>query len=174
MIAQNFNDDDRITATESLSSTIQSLSRLSKREQEYLEAIYILSRGRDPVRVKDVAVMLNIRPSSAVELLRRLSEKGLISYERYKSIRLTDLGRSVAERVYMRHKALKEFLSSVLGLPEEIAERDACYIEHGIHDETLDRIISLMELVRSHAVECPSFSRRLDRLRMFTRFTQGY
>jgi len=46
--------------------------------------------------------------------------------------------------VYKRHRIISEFLQK-LGVPKEIAELDACYIEHGIHPETLEKFVKYLE-----------------------------
>ena len=139
-----------------------SLSELSKREQEYLETIYILLKKKNIVRVKDIANMLKVKPSSVVEFLDKLSRKGLVHYVKRELIQLTENGLRIAEELYKRHLALKEFLMLVLNLPEEIAEKDACYIEHGIHEETLSRIMKFVELIKSCPVGSPKFLENLQ------------
>jgi len=121
------------------------LRKSSKREEEYLEAMYILVKNKGVIRVKDLSRILNVKPASVVEYLDKLASKGLVRYEKYGSITLTKEGLEIAEEIYRRHVALKEFLTLILGVPKDIAEKDACYIEHGIHDETLDRLVKLVE-----------------------------
>jgi len=121
------------------------LRKSSKREEEYLEAMYILVKNKGVIRVKDLSRILNVKPASVVEYLDKLASKGLVRYEKYGSITLTKEGLEIAEEIYRRHVALKEFLTLILGVPKDIAEKDACYIEHGIHNETLDRLVKLVE-----------------------------
>ncbi len=123
---------------------------MSKREEEYLEAMYILLKEKGIIRIKDLARILNVKPSSVVEYLDRLAKKGFVHYEKYEYIMLTDEGLRIAERIYKRHEALKKFLIEILGLPINVAEEDACYIEHGVHEETINRIIELMEFIKSN------------------------
>jgi len=123
----------------------------SKREEEYLEAMYILMERKGIIRIKDLAKILKIKPSSVVEYLDRLRRKGLVHYEKHELITLTDKGLKIAKEIYKRHVALKEFLMLLLKIPEDIAEEDACYIEHKIHEITLDRIIKFIRFIK----ECP-------------------
>ena len=119
----------------------------SKREEEYLEAMYILMLRKGSIRVKDLAELLQIKPPSVVEFLDRLASKGLVKYEKHGVIELTEKGIEIAKRIYERHEALKKFLRNVLNLPEEIAEEDACKIEHYLHEETIRRIIKFLEFL---------------------------
>ena len=133
-----------------------------KREGEYLEAMYILMRRKGIIRIKDLAKILRIKPSSVVEYLDRLSKKGLVHYEKYGLITLTDKGLKVAREIYKRHVALKEFLMLLLKIPEDVAEEDACYIEHGIHEITLDRIMKFLKFVKECPKGFPDFLEHLD------------
>jgi len=119
-------------------------ARSNRREEEYLEALYLLRRKDEAIRVKTLAEMLNVKPSSIVEYLDKLARKGLVKYVKHEAITLTDEGARLAEAIYKRHEALKEFLMTFLRLPEDIAEDDACNIEHELHDLTVNRIVKLM------------------------------
>ncbi len=133
----------------------------SKRIEEYLEAIYILQTNKGYVRVKDLSNYLNIKPSSVVDYLNRLSKENYIEYEKYSFIKLTDKGMKIAKNLYERHNALKEFLTMILDIDDEIAEKDACYIEHGIHEETLERIRLFIEFVKKSPKGVPEWIKHL-------------
>ncbi len=132
---------------------------VSKRAQEYLEAILVLEKRNGRARVKDLAERLGVKPSSVVEYLKRLNEKGYVRYQPGSRIRLTEKGRRIAEALYKRHLAIKEFLV-LLGVPEDVADEDACYIEHGIHEETLERILEFIENYRENMGAAATGSRR--------------
>jgi len=61
------------------------------------------------------------------------------------SIELTSKGEKIAKNVYHKHRIIKEFLCRILELPEDIAEEDACYIEHGVHEETIRKMEELVK-----------------------------
>lgn len=116
---------------------------VSKRCEEYLEIIYCMVKRGEKPRVNRIARELGVKPSSVVEFLRKLREKGFIVYEAGGEIHLTEKGLDLAKSVFNRHQAIKRFLVSI-GVSEEIAEKDACYIEHGIHEETLRKLIEFV------------------------------
>ncbi|WFO76400.1 metal-dependent transcriptional regulator [Desulfurococcaceae archaeon MEX13E-LK6-19] len=118
--------------------------KVSARTEDYLKCIYFLEITYGRARVKDLSLRLGIRPSSVIDYLKRLSREGYITYKPGGKIKLTDKGREIASRVYEKHLLIKEFLLS-LGVPEDIAEQDACYIEHGIHETTLQKIREFLE-----------------------------
>ncbi len=121
-----------------------------KRFEDYLEAIYRLQRRGKVVRIRDLARMLKVKPPSVIEQLRKLSQHGFILYEKGEYIRLTEKGERIAKEVLKKHEALRRFLRDVLMVPEEIADKDACYMEHGLHEITLNRIIKFLEFVDKH------------------------
>ncbi len=132
--------------------------KLSRREEEYLEAMLILEMEKGRIRVKELAEKLGVKPPTVVEFLEKLARKGLVEYRKHVGVKLTPLGRRLAEEVYKRHQAIKKFLV-MLGVPPDIAERDACYIEHGISDESLRLITLFIEFVEKCPAEFPRFLR---------------
>ena len=114
------------------------------RMEDYLEAIYVMIINNEKPGVRALARRLNIKPSSVLEYLRKLDREGYIVYEGGGNIKLTEKGLEIAKKVYKRHRIISEFLQK-LGVPKEIAELDACYIEHGIHPETLEKFVKYLE-----------------------------
>ncbi len=115
-----------------------------------MEALYVLWKRDETIRVKVLAEMLNVKPPSIVEYLNKLARKGLVKYVKHGAITLTDEGARLAEAIYKRHEALKEFLMTLLKLPEDIAEDDACSMEHELHDLTVNRIVKLMDFFKEN------------------------
>lgn len=120
------------------------MPRAPRRMEDYLEAIYVMIINNEKPGVRALARRLNIKPSSVLEYLRKLDKEGYIVYEGGGNIKLTEKGLEIAKKVYERHRIISEFLQK-LGVPKEIAEIDACYIEHGIHPETLEKFIKFLE-----------------------------
>ncbi|WP_048055427.1 metal-dependent transcriptional regulator [Pyrococcus sp. NA2] len=125
---------------------------ISKREEEYLEVMYLLQKNKGVIRVKDIAKILKVKPPSVVDALKKLSKKGLIEYEKYDRITLTPEGKRIAESTYSKHVLLTEFFVNVLGIPPEIAEEDACQFEHYVSEVTVKRIREFIEYIQEH---CP-------------------
>lgn len=120
-------------------------SRISSSLEDYLEAIYILMKKHGYARVKEIAKLLNVRSSSVSEAILRLKSSGLVAHEKYGFIKLTDRGELLAKEIYRKHVKLLNFLVNVLGVPVEIAEKDACAIEHVISKVTLDKLLEFVE-----------------------------
>ena len=125
---------------------------ITKREEEYLEAMYMLYKNKGIIRVKDIARVLKVRPPSVVDALKKLHEKGLVHYEKYDRILLTEEGKKIAEDTYSKHKLLMQFFTEILAIPPEIAEEDACQFEHYVHEITAQRIREFAKYIQE---QCP-------------------
>ena len=108
--------------------------------ETYIERMYELKKEKGYIRAVDLAKYLNVKPSSVTEMLRKLAAEGLVIYEKYRIIDLTSRGIQLARGLEERHKAIKKLLMYV-GVDEEIADEDACKIEHVISESTAERII---------------------------------
>jgi DtxR family Mn-dependent transcriptional regulator len=143
-------------------------SRITSNMEDYLETIHELSLEQkgEEVRVTDLARRLRVTRPSVVGMLRHLGEHGLVVHGHYGRVELTSDGRLVAVEIAGRHRVLRRFLEEVLGLDAEIAEEDACRMEHHLSAETIDRFVAF-EAFRESAGE--DFKRRSEGFRKFLR-----
>lgn len=114
--------------------------RINEATENYLEAILILEEKDTQVRMSDVAKMLKVSKPSVNKALGVLKDAGYILHQKYGTILLTDEGREYAQKVYNRHKLFKRFFVEVLNVEEEIAEEEACHMEHCISDSTMEKL----------------------------------
>lgn len=115
--------------------------------EDYVELVYNLQKKNERVHTNDIANALGINPASVTEIFQKLHNEGYIDYEKYSGVKLTDKGKKIAVKTKNKHEALKEFLL-YLGLNEDIAEQDACEMEHILHPETMDMIVKFVEVIR--------------------------
>lgn len=108
---------------------------ISDSVEEYLEAIYKYNEGGEPAKTTGLAKQLNVSPPSVTEMIKKLSDKGLIEYEPYKGATLTGKGMAFAQRVVRKHRLLECFLQDFLGLKQEKVHGEACKLEHNFSDE---------------------------------------
>jgi len=120
-------------------------SRISPSLEDYLEAVLELAGDDNGARTTDVAAKLGVSKASVNQAMGLLVNRGLIIRERYGPVYLTEDGRDAAQAVCRRHRAIKSFLISVLGVAESAAEEDACQIEHVVSKETMAGLIDFME-----------------------------
>jgi DtxR family transcriptional regulator, Mn-dependent transcriptional regulator len=109
-----------------------------------LESIFELGKEGQAVRVKDVADKMSVKMSSVTGALQNLAKNNLVHYTPYQSIILTENGEELARRVHNRHRVLTSFLIDVLGVKYDIAEMDACKLEHVLSKETMDGLLKFM------------------------------
>lgn len=116
-------------------------SKLSESIEDYIERIYIAHLKDDRgVRITDLAESMNVSKASANEAVKRLKKLGYVEHEKYRPIYLTENGMNKGAQIYDKHLTIKEFLNKILNVDAEIAERDACCIEHIISEETFQSI----------------------------------
>ena len=118
--------------------------RLQESGEMYLETIYLLSRNNPRVRAIDVCQEMGYSKPSVSRAVGLLKDGGFITVDKDGCLHLTEEGLEVAERTYERHTVLTGFFKAI-GIPEEVAEEDACRIEHCISDTTLDALKKLYE-----------------------------
>jgi DtxR family Mn-dependent transcriptional regulator len=139
-----------------------------KTTQEYIEVIRELEKENKVARVKDIASRRGVSRSSVSLVLNQLRKKKLIFHEHYSHVTLTQKGRYMAEILNNRHQLIKQFLVLVLGLPEEIAETDACKFEHIVSKETIHAIDRFLFTYENCPKDIPAFSEWIQKCRQAT------
>ncbi|MDR2828035.1 MAG: metal-dependent transcriptional regulator [Acholeplasmatales bacterium] len=107
--------------------------------EDYLENIYILSKGNNKLHAIDIANLTGFSKPSISRAVHRLLKDELITIDDDKHIHLTNNGILKATKIYERHLLLTKALMFI-GVDPQTAEGDACRIEHVISDTTFDII----------------------------------
>ena len=115
-------------------------------QEDYLEAILIQIKKSGACRVTDVANQIGFTKASTSVALRKLEEEGFVSRDDWRVL-LTDKGMATAKATYERHSFFADLFKK-LGIADDVAEMDACRIEHVLSDETYER---LKEYVKNRA-----------------------
>ena len=118
----------------------------SMRWEQYIETIDDIQKVKGYAKVKDVAQALDLGLPTVTEMFQKLGTAGLINYEKYSGVTLTEEGQAMADSLAEKHETLKEFLT-ILGVPDDVADGDACVMEHNVSTETLDRLTSFIRFV---------------------------
>ena len=113
--------------------------------EDYLEAIYKIREVQDSVRPIELSRRLGVGRASVSEALRSLSNRGLVNYENYGVLTLTEKGEKVAQEVIFKHNILYDFFANILELDELEADQNACKIEHSISSKALEKLKKFME-----------------------------
>lgn len=101
--------------------------------------------GHDgPVRVALIAESLGVSVPSANEMIRKLDTRGLLEYEPYRGVRLSDAGRRIADQVLRTRRLWATFLAEHLGFAPKDADDQACHLEHSTTPEAADRLAKFL------------------------------
>ncbi|MFP3155030.1 metal-dependent transcriptional regulator [Lachnospiraceae bacterium ZAX-1] len=106
------------------------MDKLSITMESYLDTIYELSEKCGTVRLTDIAIKTGVTKSTANAAMNTLAERSLIQNERYRQICLTESGKVMAKNIAEKHDTIRRFFIEVLKLDSDIADSDACAIEH--------------------------------------------
>lgn len=113
--------------------------------EEYLETIGALEERESPVSTSSIAQSMGLSLASVSEMLRRLSEKGLVEHTPYGGANLTDEGQQRFLRLTRRHRLWEVFLNRYLGISWEDVYHHACILEHATSDLVADKLAEFMD-----------------------------
>ncbi|MBQ8850524.1 MAG: metal-dependent transcriptional regulator [Clostridia bacterium] len=109
---------------------------LSASMEDYVEMIYRLSS--DAIRVNNLAAHLHVTPSAVSRMAEQLKQRGLIEFERYGFITLTDEGKRTGAFLLWRHDTVKRLLERINGEDSKLSEIEQ--IEHFLSPVTVKNI----------------------------------
>lgn len=112
--------------------------------EDYLKAIYRLQDPEDGVSTKALADALDVTAASATNMVKRLAELELVSYEPYQGAQLTGPGEAIALEVIRHHRLLELFLVETLGLSWDQVHEEAEVLEHHISERLEARIAEML------------------------------
>ncbi|MBR6910617.1 MAG: metal-dependent transcriptional regulator [Candidatus Methanomethylophilaceae archaeon] len=116
----------------------------SDSREDYLISILRLSDGEKNVKTTELAEFMNVSPASVTEMTKTLAAEGLVIYERYRGIRLSEEGMSIARQLRKKHHVIEHLLVDCLGMDHQDAHEEAHKIEHSISDDTSIRICNMV------------------------------
>ena len=115
--------------------------QLSTAEENYLKAIYKISEKKQgTVSTKEISNIVETSAASVTDMLKRLAEKNLIHYEKYKGVSLSDTGLESATRLVRKHRLWEVFLVERLNFGWEEVHEIAEQLEHIQSEELVDRL----------------------------------
>ena len=117
---------------------------LTSSMEDYLEAVLILQQKRSSVRSVDIAVHLGVTKPSVSRAVKELSKMGYLLKEADGTLSLTQNGQKIAKQVYEKHLFFTKQLIEA-GVPEDIAKKDACKLEHVISEESFLKLKAMSE-----------------------------
>jgi len=117
---------------------------LTSAHEDYLKAIYTLQRQGHEVSNSALAGSMNVAPASATNMVKKLAELNLVTYEPYQGVLLSETGRRVALEVLRHHRLLELFLHQALDMPWDQVHAEAERLEHVISESLEDAIAAAL------------------------------
>jgi DtxR family transcriptional regulator, Mn-dependent transcriptional regulator len=116
--------------------------------ENYLKAIYLgvggLATGQRLLPMGHLAAALGVAPGTATTMVKTLAESGLVEYEPYTGVALTEAGEKLAALVLRRHRLIELFLVQVMGFAWDEVHDEAEQLEHAVSDRLIDRIDEML------------------------------
>ena len=137
-------------------------------KEEYIETIDNLQKGNGRAQTGKIAQQLGVRPPSVTQMLGKLQGEELVEYEPYLGAKLTSKGQRLAMELSSRHRVIADFLE-ILGINEDLAETDACVIEHHMSRESAARLKQFVEFIQS----TPRDPKWVERFRTYCETEEG-
>lgn len=128
--------------------------------EDYLEMISRICQAEGYVRINQLADKLNVRPSSVTKVIQKLDVLGMVDYEKYEIIQLTEAGRSIGNFLLKRHEIVCQFLKNI-GVDATLL-RDTELIEHDVSGDTLNQLA----IFNKFLVEEKDIKKRFDAFRL--------
>jgi DtxR family Mn-dependent transcriptional regulator len=116
----------------------------SESVQDYLKAIYEAGDATTGASQTQIAALLGVTPSGVSKMLRQLQKQGLIAYEPYHPVHLTEIGRKEALATIRHHRLLETYLNQSLGFSWDLVHNEAHRLEHHISEAfeaSIDRLL---------------------------------
>ena len=116
--------------------------------ENYLKAIYIGTNSLEPPQrllpMGQLASALNVTPGTATTMVKTLADSGLVEYEPYAGVALTEAGQKLAALVTRRHRLIELFLVQVMGYAWDEVHDEAEQLEHTVSDRLVDRMDAML------------------------------
>ena len=117
-------------------------------EENYTKVIYQLASGKEWINTKELAENMGIRPSSVTDMMQKLDSKGVVSYRKYKGVKLTSDGEKLALDIIRKHRLWEVFLYRKLGFSWDEVHDIAEQLEHISSSELVRRLDQYLDFPR--------------------------
>ena len=128
---------------------------ISKSLEEYIKKMYILKKQSGNIRVTDIANKMNCTKPSVNKAIYNLKDNGLLNYESYGTIELTEEGENLAKKILEAYDIIYVFLKDVLNLDAEKAKEEAEKIKLTMTDDTINKLAKYVhEVLDLNSLDC--------------------
>ncbi len=113
---------------------------ISQAIEDYLKAIYEVQNSENRVSTNALSEKLGVSPASVTAMVKKLSDRRLITHKRYQGVELTSAGAKIALEIVRHHRLVELYLKEALGVPWDKVHQEAEKWEHVLSEDLEDRI----------------------------------
>lgn len=113
---------------------------LSKSLEEYVKEMYVLKMNKGEIRVTDIANSLQVSKASVNKAIKQLDAEGIVEYETYGEIELTQEGERIAKKILEAYDITYLFLNEILQVDSKLAESEAKEMKNILSDNTINKL----------------------------------
>ena len=114
--------------------------------EDYLEMLCRLNNDNQYLRINTIAGHLHVKPSSASKMIQNLKMHGLVNFEKYGIVSLTEKGRELGKYLLFRHDILNQFFCYINHTDNELEQVEK--VEHFIDKRTILHMAEFLEIVK--------------------------
>lgn len=136
----------------------------SQTEENYLKALFLLANEQGEINLSELSKSLDVSTPTANSMVKKLHDKGLLVYERYKPLVLTDNGRKSAALIIRKHRLTEMFLVDRMGFGWEEVHDIAEQVEHIKSPVFFERMDELLDFpsIDPHGSPIPDKNGKID------------
>jgi DtxR family Mn-dependent transcriptional regulator len=112
--------------------------------ENYLKTIYEIQRENGKVSTNALSDKLGVAPASVTSMIKKLSDKKLLTHKRYQGVKLTLAGQKIALEVIRHHRLIELYLAEALGVPWDQVHEEAEKWEHVLSEDLEDRMDAVL------------------------------
>ncbi len=121
-----------------------SLRSASRSKEDFVKAVYRLQQDEDRVATNTLKEALSISAPSVTDMAQRLMDDGLVDYRRYRGVRLTPAGETLALNIIRRHRLIELYLVQELNYALHEVHDEAENLEHAVSDRFIEAIATCL------------------------------
>ena len=112
--------------------------------ENYLKTIYEIQREHGKVSTNALSEKLGVAPASVTSMIKKLSDKKLLTHKLYQGVKLTLAGQKIALEVIRHHRLIELYLAEALGVPWDQVHEEAEKWEHVLSEDLEDRMDAVL------------------------------
>ena len=120
---------------------------MTSAKENYLKVIFVMVSNGQQAQVSQIAAKLNVTRASVSRTIKSLQKEGLINHHNYGPVYLTIDGMKIAKMLINRNRTIQDFLTNLLEIDSDTAQKDACQIEHTISHITTVQLAKYLQTI---------------------------